>query len=254
VDAQKLKYDIAAQEAMKRTWLRASILVDDDFVIRWVSDNTESFLGWTPEEVIGMNAIDLLHPDDVRVCLDILQFELEVDPTIRWPSQRRNVRDTKLRMPSGEYRTLEVALTNFRNQPEVQMLFIDVAAPTQFHAIDHAIELSRIGADIGEVLRVVLEQFTSADPWQPAAVVLDVAGEPLAATANAPYPYGDDPSDYKTSWELPLREGETNEPVGTIQFWCPLHRPHPLDVEAADRVARHAAMAIRLHNATASAL
>jgi PAS domain S-box-containing protein len=244
--------DSVAHEAMRRVWLRTSMLVDDEFRIRWVSENIESFLGWTREEVVGMYAIDLLHPDDAVVCLDILQFELEVDPATRWVSQRRNVRDTRIQSASGDFRVLEVALTNFRDQPDIGMLLVEISAPTQFHAVDHAIELSRLGANITNVLEVVLSQFTSADPWQPAAAVLDLDGEGLAATANAPYPFGDaDAGTFTTMWELPLQEGESNEPVGTIRFWDSLHRPHPLDIESAHRVARHAALAIRLHNATA---
>ena len=43
----------------------AMVLTDADLVIRWVSPAVTPLLGWDPEEVLGTDAADLIHPDDL---------------------------------------------------------------------------------------------------------------------------------------------------------------------------------------------
>ncbi|MEZ5116640.1 MAG: EAL domain-containing protein [Candidatus Nanopelagicales bacterium] len=51
-------------------------LSDADGVVEWISDSVTRVLGWTPEELIGRPAWDLLHPDDVaRAAADRPRFE-----------------------------------------------------------------------------------------------------------------------------------------------------------------------------------
>jgi diguanylate cyclase (GGDEF)-like protein/PAS domain S-box-containing protein len=53
--------------------LRETVLVvDSDFVIRFASASSATTMGRTPAELLGTNAIDLLHPDDLGVAIDAL--------------------------------------------------------------------------------------------------------------------------------------------------------------------------------------
>ncbi len=48
------------------------LALDGDGRIAWVGDACRSVLGRTPEELIGSNALDVLHPDDVQLVVETL--------------------------------------------------------------------------------------------------------------------------------------------------------------------------------------
>ncbi len=131
------------------------------------------------------------------------------------------------------------------------MLLVDVALPSQFRYLNSAVELTRGGGDIGDVLSLILDQFTPGVPSQPAAVICDHNGAVLTATSNAPEPYGPVPlSTYVDAREVALFESTHVESVGCARFWSPLESLHPFDLDSANRVARQAAVAIGRHRAT----
>jgi diguanylate cyclase (GGDEF)-like protein len=238
-----------AQLAADRTLLRASVLVDDGFVVRWASPSSLHLLGWEPDDLVGQSALAVLHPDDVEVCGAILAFEATIDPTIRLDMSRRAVREIRVRRPDGTYRVLEVALTNFFDDPEIGMLYLDLAATDQNRMLEAAIECSQSGGDVREVLELILSQFTSADPWQPAAAIFDANGAFLAGSANAPEPFGPKPpASFRTTWSHDLRDVGDDNPLGVVRFWCHLPSAHPLDLEMSERTARYAALILGRDN------
>jgi diguanylate cyclase (GGDEF)-like protein/PAS domain S-box-containing protein len=243
--------DPVAKLAMDRSWLRASALVDSDLIVRWVSPSLERLLGWAPSQVVGTPAFEFVHPDDHNTVVDTLAFESIVDPSSRLTHRRRNVREVRFRMPDGTYAPLETALTNFYDDPDIGMLLVDVAASTQFRQVTKSIELTRMGAVLAEVLAVVLTQFTSSAPGQPAAVIFDSSGALLVATANAPVPYGPElVATYRDVWQRELLDPTSGDVVGSAQFWCQPDTTNPFDVDASVQVGRQAAIAIANHIAT----
>ncbi len=238
----------AAQRALDRYWLRASAMVDRELVVRWVSPSFELLLGWSPDTAVGMSALAFIHPDDLPAVGAILAYETTMDPAIRTEVRQRTVKEIRVCCQDGSYVALEVCLTNFYDDPDIEMVLIDLAACTQFRFVDRALELSRVGADIADVLAMVLTQFTSPDPSQPAAVIFNHDGVVLAATANAPEPYGNSaPEVFRVVWETPLVTSANVDAVGLARFWSPLDPAHPMDVETSERVARHAAVTIGQH-------
>jgi diguanylate cyclase (GGDEF)-like protein len=160
------------------------------------------------------------------------------------------VQEIRALTPDGSYVELECTLTNLLQDSEVGMLLLDVALPSQFRYLDTTVELTRVGGDIGQILSLILNQFTTGGPSQPAAIVVDDQGALLAATANAPEPYGSvTPSSFVRTWQLDLFDPTTVNPVGVARFWCPLASAHPFDAAAAVQVSRQAAVAIGRHRA-----
>ncbi|MCF8361847.1 MAG: response regulator [Prolixibacteraceae bacterium] len=54
------------------------VIIDIDEINQYKSPNVEALFGWKPDELIGQNALDLLHPDDLRFAkqfLDNLKLE-----------------------------------------------------------------------------------------------------------------------------------------------------------------------------------
>ncbi len=243
--------DSVAKLAMDRSWLRASVLVDSDLIVRWVSPSLELLLGWAPSKVVGTPAFEFVHPDDRTTVVEILAFEAIVDPSSRLTHRQRNVREVRFRTPDGTYVPLETALTNFYDDPDIGMIFVDLAASTQLRQVTKAIELARLGAELGEILAVILTQFTSSASGQPAAAIFDSAGALLVATANAPVPYGPEQvGAYRDGWERELVDLTSGDVVGSARFWCQPGTPNPFDLDASVQVGRQAAIAMANHYAT----
>ncbi len=62
----------------------------------------------------------------------------------------------RIRTRAGEYVRQEASLSNFFDDPEIGMMLIELQAPTQHQHVEQAIELSRIGADVRDILTIVL--------------------------------------------------------------------------------------------------
>ena len=239
-----------ALRAQAHAWQTATMLVGPDLTIRWASANIAVVIGWERADLEGLPAYELLHPDDTELVANILSMETTLNPSWRAGVGRRIVQEVRLRTKVGSFVTIECSLTNLLKTPDVGMLMIDVALPSQYRYVDSAVELTRVGGDISDVLALILDQFTTGDPSQPAAVVFDHNGVLLCATSNAPEPYGTLPSStYVATWDIELFESANVDPVGIARFWCPLQTQHPFDVRSAERVSRQAAVAIGRHRA-----
>jgi diguanylate cyclase (GGDEF)-like protein len=245
-------FDELARRAHARTWQHASVLIGPDLAIRWASDNIALVIGWERGDLVGRPAHEFLHPDDIPGVLEILSVETTLNPLWRAQVKRRMVRQLRALGPDGGYIDLECTLTNLLQDPEVGMLLLDVELPSQFRYLDTTVELTRVGADIRQILSLILDQFTTGGPSQPAAIVADHEGVLLAATPNAPEPYGSaTPSIFVETWQRELFDSTTVNPVGVARFWCPLATAHPFDIAAAEQVSRQAAVAIGRHRANA---
>jgi diguanylate cyclase (GGDEF)-like protein/PAS domain S-box-containing protein len=240
-----------ARLAADRCWSRASVLVDRELVVRWASPSISFLLGWSSERVRGVPVFEFVHPDDHATVAETMAFESVVDPSARLSLRQRNVREVRFRSQDGGDRTLEVALTNFYDDPEIGMILVDVAELTQFRTVNRSIEFTRMGTGISSVLSVVLTQFTSSEAGQPAAAIFDRGGAIVLATANAPVPFGTEPTAlYRHVRERELIEDTTQGSLGFARFWTVIETPNPFDIDASEVVARQSAIAVANQRAT----
>ena len=56
-----------------------AIIMGRDAVIRYVGDSVERLSGWTPEDLVGRSAADLIHSDDLEYTVGMI-FEADVNP------------------------------------------------------------------------------------------------------------------------------------------------------------------------------
>lgn len=242
--------EVVARRALDRSTMRAAMLVDRDLNVRWVSPSTEVLLGYSAAALLGTPVFEYVHHDDLEVVVDTLEFEQRISVTARSALDVRAVREVRVRRVDGSFLMLEASLSNFLDDPEIAMLLVDLQVPSQYRSVERAIELTRTGADLHETLLAVLGEQTSADPWHIACAVFDPDGSLLAATPGAPVPGGTGTDEeFLSTWELILSEASSAEPVGRLQVWTHLERPHPLDLESSSRVAAHAAVVIGRHRA-----
>ncbi len=124
---------------------------DASAVFNWIDDNTTVLLGWTLEDLLGKNAAELVHPDDVNRAIDAWMEMLggESEPV------RLRYRDV-----AGDYRWFEVHNTSYLSDPDrnyVESELIDIDPEMQ--ALTKARDSELQFAGLAESLPVGVLQF-----------------------------------------------------------------------------------------------
>ncbi|MDQ3779861.1 MAG: EAL domain-containing protein [Chloroflexota bacterium] len=112
----RLYAEVRASEARLGALVRNApdliTILDADGAIRYESPATERVLGYGPDELIGQNALALIHPDDLpRV--DVLFAECLATPGVNV------LADFRFRHKDGSWRWLEAVGTNLLDNPSV---------------------------------------------------------------------------------------------------------------------------------------
>ncbi len=89
-----------------------TLIIDGAATIAYASPSAERIFGYAPEEVVGRDGLDFMHPDDLEIALVALAQVVE-DPD----SQPKTL--TRVRHADGSHRWVETALDNFIDDPQV---------------------------------------------------------------------------------------------------------------------------------------
>ncbi|HEX7131487.1 MAG TPA: GGDEF domain-containing protein [Iamia sp.] len=92
------------------------LAIDGDGRIAWVGDSCRSVLGRAPEELIGSNALDVLHPDDVDLVIETLSEDAR-------SAEDRILVVLRLARANGSWITLEFGGLDLR-EPDGTGLFL----------------------------------------------------------------------------------------------------------------------------------
>ena len=93
-------------------------ILDPDGTVRYESPTLERVLGYTPEELVGRNAFDFVHPEDREHALAALQRRLEI------PGMGPAL-EIRFRHRDGSWRWLEVRGNNLLSDPHIAGLVIN---------------------------------------------------------------------------------------------------------------------------------
>jgi len=131
------------------------VVADADGVLRYVSPSNERVLGYRPEEVIGTNASEYIHPDDAQEILGKFREALGKPGAIVKTEGRHRHKD-------GSWRHLEGIAHNLLDDPTVKgMMFVarDVTERKRGEQIRHQWgfyeTLLQAQSDVGEGLIVI---------------------------------------------------------------------------------------------------
>src|SRR4028118_1383472 len=87
-----------------------------DGAIRYLSPSVERVLGYTPEEVLGTNTAEYVHPDDLERAFG------ELEALLSKPGVHPEAVETRVRHKDGSWRHLEGMATNLLDDPAVEGL------------------------------------------------------------------------------------------------------------------------------------
>ncbi len=96
----------------------AILLVDGQAHVRFASAAVERLLGYRPADLIGIDAVTLVHPDDVELA------HAELRRLAQQPCRPR-ITEYRVRHRDGGVRYVEVAATNFQDEPSVRAIVLN---------------------------------------------------------------------------------------------------------------------------------
>lgn len=143
-------------------------LMDENGVIRYVSANVHQMLGWNDRELIGRNAFDAVHPEDVEALGAVFR------DLVRQPG-KTVVRVYRYRHKNGSWRWMEGVGTNVRGDIEGGVVIINNRDVTDRHRAEE--EARQRQAELAHVLRLHVVN-------EMASVLAHEINQPLAAIVN----------------------------------------------------------------------
>ena len=93
-------------------------LLDAQGRVLWDSPAARSMLGYSPEEWIGKDAFQLVHPEDLPMVGDVLKSVVE-------SPQARVARTFRVRNQNGSWLWVEAVASNFLPEPGVQAIIVN---------------------------------------------------------------------------------------------------------------------------------
>jgi PAS domain S-box-containing protein len=113
-------------------------LIDAAGNVHYSSPAISGILGYSLDEIIGMNVFDLLHPDD------FMEARRRFASTLTDPMSRVNAPDLRYRHADGTWRYLEITRTNRLDDPAVHAIVVNFRDVTERRlALENAERLQR---------------------------------------------------------------------------------------------------------------
>jgi PAS domain S-box-containing protein len=188
----------------------AVVLLAADATVRYVSSPTVPILGYTPEEFIGRNALELVHPDDLPRISAIFAQLLASPGGSRTALYRYRHKD-------GSWRWLEGTGTNLLDDPAVRAVaayYRDITRQReaeQAQAELAAIVASSEDAIVGKDLDGVITSWNGGAERLYGYAAAEVVGRPMTVLMPA-----DRPDELPGILER-LRRGERIDPYETVR-------------------------------------
>ncbi len=88
------------------------VIVDQYGINRYKSPNIEKWFGWRPEEVVGSNTYDLIHPDDLDSAKKFIKGLIDT------PNATGSA-ETRYRCKDGRYKWIEITMVNLLDDPDI---------------------------------------------------------------------------------------------------------------------------------------
>lgn len=91
-------------------------IVDRNIVYHYFSPSIERILGYAPQDLLGKNGFDFIHPEDISLVL------AGFDRAFQNPKVSQKITDYRIRHRNGSWRIFEASITNLLDDPAIEGL------------------------------------------------------------------------------------------------------------------------------------
>ena len=105
------------------------VIIDQNGINRYKSPNIEKWFGWKPEELVGANAFDNVHPEDLAVAQKFVG-------TLMSEPGSTGTTECRYRCKDGSYKWIEITLINLLDDPDILGILGDYHDITERKQID----------------------------------------------------------------------------------------------------------------------
>ena len=120
---------IARSEARFRALLQSSFdvitIIGTDGTMQWLSEAVGRLFGYRPEEMLGRNVAEWIHPDDLANQL----WEMEADHGSELEGPRMT--ECRVQHNDGSWRWVEMAITSLRSHPDIGGIVLNLRDTTE---------------------------------------------------------------------------------------------------------------------------
>jgi diguanylate cyclase (GGDEF)-like protein/PAS domain S-box-containing protein len=145
---QGSRYSEAYFQALVERGRDVILVINGDLTTRYITPSVLTLLGWSPEELVGRDATEILHPDDVELALQQLRASREQPGTVLPLRLRARHRD-------GSWRIFESVGRSLLDDPWVQGFVVNSRDVTD--RIQGEEESRRLAAFVSQSPNPVLE-------------------------------------------------------------------------------------------------
>ncbi|MBI2705365.1 MAG: diguanylate cyclase [Actinobacteria bacterium] len=184
-------------------------VVDADFRVTYTNPVTFDLLGYAPEELIGTNAMDYLHPEDVEVATGAL---LQIVGESRGRLGVGIPLGARVRAKDGSYHSFEIGALVQLGDRDVQGVILRLRPIDGQALLDVALHAMAAGDALDEVLALLARSVSAEVGPAEASVSYDWDGSRFAhavSTGLEPVLTGTGVGVDGAPWELAIRKDET---------------------------------------------
>lgn len=247
----------AALGALGERFSTGVLIFDNALDVQWVSGATSLVLGWDQDRLSGMNALELVHPDDIPMVVSIVEPVLE-DPgsMLARPTAAQTVElMVRIKAQDGSWRPVLVAGRVIDLDGHV---VVTARSGEEREALDRVVQLLGHGDHLAPTLHAVLD-VVRAHFLQSACLVhscdgrTTVEGNPDALVGADPDELFQAVRDARLSeeiqadderWVCPVLSHSRESVLGIVVMPVPrLGDPTPYDMTVMQRITSLAALA-----------
>ncbi len=116
------------------------VIFDENGITKYKSANIEKRFGWKPDELVGKNTFDIIHPEDVEIGKQFISSLLIAPNTTRTTELRYKKKD-------GNYCWIEITLVNLLDDPDVCGFLGNYHDITERKKTEQILQMTRISVD-----------------------------------------------------------------------------------------------------------
>lgn len=174
------------------------VVINKDGIIQFASPSSERILGYSPEEAIGRNFTEWVHPQDLSQVLNSLASRLKETGTSAEGLKARG------RHKDGSWRILDTIGTNLIHEPAIQGIVINIRDITERETAEEALRASEAQFRAifeGAAMGISLVD-ASGHPLKVNSALQELLGYDAQELRNMIFTEFTHPEDVKMDWDL----------------------------------------------------